>query len=303
MKVDVAVCSYKKPELLFKTLLSLKKVSEKFIDTIWICDDGGNDDSAIDFYNSDLFKNSLKPWKVNVRENTQRGGWWFTPVKGLKPTYLSFSKRIAYSIRGKIKGTGFSILRENVRYQWAIDSTDKEYLFVIHDDVDFYADVIDLMLRSLLTMEKPGIAGDLGQCWRCEYSARGCTPLKVSHGDYPSRYWPNKEPESSGTNWPCRMNEWCCILNVQTARYIEKKYDVLYGWFDNSGDTSAYWFYLLIKEGYQFSSIAEYGSNTYYLHADGGSGHSYWVDQGEGKKIYKKEIVIKEIQEKFNIKF
>lgn len=60
-----------------------------------------------------------------TRKNTQRGGWWFTPVKGLYPSYLGKTKRIIYSIRAKIKGTGFQLLRSNSRYQWGLDSTDK----------------------------------------------------------------------------------------------------------------------------------------------------------------------------------
>jgi hypothetical protein len=109
----------------------------------------------------------------NDKENTQRGGWWFTPVKGLYPSYLGKTKRIIYSIRAKIKGTGFQLLRSNSRYQWGLDSTDKKFVFIIHDDIEFYQDVLGLMINKVRSMSKPGIVGDLGQCWRCEYSSRG----------------------------------------------------------------------------------------------------------------------------------
>ena len=84
MKVDVIIQSFKKPELLFYTLLSLKKHSEQHIHTIWINDDSDND-SVMDFYKSEIFQKALEPWVIMTRKNTQRGGWWFTPVKGLYP--------------------------------------------------------------------------------------------------------------------------------------------------------------------------------------------------------------------------
>ena len=51
MKIDVAIQSFKKPELLLYTLLSLKKVSQDKIDQIWIQDDS-DDPEVVDFYKS-----------------------------------------------------------------------------------------------------------------------------------------------------------------------------------------------------------------------------------------------------------
>ena len=123
MKIDVAVQSFKKPELLLYTLLSLKKFEKNQIDQVWIQDDSSDDTVA--FYESGEFKKALYPWKINVKKNNQRSGWWFTPVKGLYPKYLSMYKRILFSLRSKYRGTGFQLLRENSRYQYGIDNTEK----------------------------------------------------------------------------------------------------------------------------------------------------------------------------------
>lgn len=42
MKVDIAIQSYRKPELLILTLLSLKSFSGEHIDTVFINDDGSS---------------------------------------------------------------------------------------------------------------------------------------------------------------------------------------------------------------------------------------------------------------------
>lgn len=302
MKIDLAIQSFKKPELLFYTLLSLKQYDQDLIDQVWIQDDS-DDESVIDFYQSKAFQEALHPWKINIKKNTQRGGWWFSPVKGLYPKYLPFYKRILFSLRSKYRGTGFQLLRENSRYQNAIDNTDKKYLLVIHDDIVFYKPFVQDIIAQFLDDSRLAIIGDLGQCWRCEYKQKGCTPHKIVQGYRPSQAWPNIEPGMNGHMWPCRINEWCAILNVDVAREIEKKYQVLYGNMDNSGDTSAYWFSLVNKENYKFNDIAATSEEKakIFLHADGGSGHSVWVDQGDGKKVYDGQHILKKIKEEFNV--
>jgi len=301
-QIDLAIQSFKKPELLLYTLLTLKKYEQGSIDQIWIQDDS-DDQSVIEFYQSEAFQKALYPWRINVKKNTQRGGWWFTPVKGLYPKYLSFFKRILFSLRAKYRGTGFQLLRENSRYQYAIDNTDKKLLVIIHDDIIFYKPFLKEIILQFLNHDDLAIVGDLGQCWRCEYKQRGCTPQKIVQGYRPSQSWPDIEPSMKGHRWPCRINEWCTVINVDVAREIESKYQVLYGNMDNSGDTSAFWFSLVNKEHYKFNDIAfsKEEKSKIFLHADGGSGHSVWVDQGDGKKIYDSNHIKKLILDQFNI--
>lgn len=303
MKIDIAIQSYKKPELLLYTLLHLKKYSQQYIDQIWIQDDS-SDHTVIDFYQSEQFKSALYPWKVNVKANTQRGGWWFTPVKGLYPNYLSIFKRTIFSLRAKYKGTGFSLERTNSRYQWGIDSTDKKFLLIIHDDIIFYKDVVSMMLSEFGKDNNLAIMGDLGQCWRCEYHISGCNSDKVDGGYRPSEQWPDINSKTKENRWPCRVNEWCCMIDIEKTNSVEKKYHVLFGGYDNHGDIAAYWFSLINKLGYNFKDITyKKNKKNLFLHADGGSGHSVWVDQGDGKKIYDASHIKQKITNEFGIFF
>ncbi|WP_151813788.1 hypothetical protein [Acinetobacter ursingii] len=301
MKIDVAVQSFKKPELLLYTLLSLKKFEKNQIDQVWIQDDSSDDTVA--FYESGEFKKALYPWKINVKKNNQRSGWWFTPVKGLYPKYLSMYKRILFSLRSKYRGTGFQLLRENSRYQYGIDNTEKKFLLIIHDDIVFYKPFLSEILDEFMNNDKLAIVGDLGQCWRCDYKNKGCTPQKIVQGYRPSKFWPDKNPDAIGHRWPCRVNEWCSIIRIEAAKSVEKKYNVLFGNYDNHGDVAAYWFNLVNQSGYHFNDLActSEEKSKIFLHADGGSGHSVWVDQGDGKKVYDPEHIRNEIKKDFNV--
>ena len=76
MKVDVIIQSYKKPESLIYTLLSLKKYCCNQIDTIYIDDDQSND-GTINFYNEQFFE-AMKPIKIKVRVNIKKSGYTHT---------------------------------------------------------------------------------------------------------------------------------------------------------------------------------------------------------------------------------
>ena len=61
-KVDVAIQSFKKPESLIYTLLSLKKYCGNYIDTIYINDDCSGDDT-IKHYRCKELKDRMFPIK------------------------------------------------------------------------------------------------------------------------------------------------------------------------------------------------------------------------------------------------
>lgn len=67
----------------------------------------------------------------------------------------------------RVFGHNTLISREDIRYQWAIESTNKEFLLIIHDDVFFKSDALSLMLRNAQSSPNCAIIGPLGQCWRC----------------------------------------------------------------------------------------------------------------------------------------
>ncbi len=302
MKVDVAIQSYKKPELLIYTLLSLKKHSGKHIDIIYINDDGSSDEQFA-VYESRQFQDAMSPIKIKTRRNKNRMGWWYAPVKGLNPKWGNITEKTLKNIKFNIKSKAIKAERSDVRYQWAIDNTDKEFLFILHDDIIFYADVIELYINSLKSMENPGAVGDLGQCWRCGHAIKGCNPKKILSGTIPDPSWPDYKNDTKN-RWPCRLNEWCLMIAINAAKTIEERDNVLFGNYDNKGDIGAYWFSLLVKYNFNFSDPAIIASNRqdFYIHADGGSGHSAWVDQGNGIVRYESSIIKSKLWQDFSFK-
>lgn len=301
MKIDVALQSYKKPESLIYTLFTLHKYCADLIDTVWINDDksGG---AALELYLKLDQSKALFPWKIRVRENIHRVGWWVSFVRGYTPKYLKpgfMLKRMAWNL---YKNKSIYIAREDMRYQWALDSTDKEYLMILHDDVQMRDDIVSLCLKEMESLTYPAIVGDLGQCWRCEYRHLGCSPEKILAGYRPSTDWPCTQVKNSDHKWACRVNEWCAMVSVRAARTITDKHQVFFGNCDADGDTAAYWFSLAVKDGYEFSDPLPTPSERakYYLHwADGKTGHSVWVNQGAGKSEYLADEIAQKVLEEF----
>lgn len=300
MKIDVAVQSYKKPESLIYTLLSLHRHSRDEVDKVWINDDcsGGR---VLDAYHELAASGALDPWKLNIRENKNRMGWWVSFVRGYNPSYLSLGfklKRMAWNL---YKNKLIYAEKEDIRYQWAINSTDKEYVLVIHDDVEFKDNIISIYLQKIKNREGIAIVGDLGQCWRCDFKAKGCTPQKLLAGYRPSSIWPSTKINNESHAWACRVNEWSALLSVQAAQDITKRDQIFFGNYDANGDVAAYWFSRMVAAGYGFDDPLPLANerDNYYKHWDGGiTGHSAWADQGNGKSIYDgqriKERLVKE---------
>jgi hypothetical protein len=286
-KVDVAIQSYKKPESLIYALLSLHKTSKNLIDQVWINDDQSGE-NVIAVYKSKELKKALHPWKINVRENKHRMGWWVSFVKGYRPSYLTWPYQILRMTFNYFKNKSIYVDRQDIRYQWAIDSTDKSYIFIMHDDIIFKRDPIKLYLETMLNFKRPAIIGDLGQCWRCVYQQIGCRPDKVLKGYRPHIQWPNTQIRKNDHRWACRINEWSCLISVKASKIIEKKYKIFFGNFDNKGDTGAYWFACAVRENLEFNDpILTHEKDDYYIHWENGiTGHAAWADQGFGRKTH-----------------
>ena len=295
MKIDVAIQSYKKPESLIYTLLSLKKVSGQHIDTIYIQDDKSNDGS-IECFKSAYFTEAMSPIKIVVKENSEKSLISKTMyTSGMKAKSLKFWKH-AYS-------------SDDIRYQYAINNTDKKYLLLIHDDILFNDDIVEKYLDSITSKNNCCIVGDLGQCWICPNNEKyACTPSKILAGVKP-KLWPRnfrkmKKVPLYRLRRDCRINEWCCLIDVDVARSIAQKYNVYFGNYQSGGDVGAYWFDTIVKLNYEFDDPVAECRDEYYLHCwQGHSGHSVWVDQGQGKSIYDRQMIIDKLIKDFNFDF
>lgn len=191
VKVDVAVQSYKKPESLIYTLLSLKKYCGEHIDTIYINDDcSGN--GVIEHYTKPEFLELMHPIKIKVRTNIKPSGYTHTIVT----KEVVFRKHIIQQLQllghFVIRRAKWYSTTDDIRYQWAINNTDKKYIFLIHDDIKFFDDVLGLYIKTINEDKKIAIVGDLGGSKRCPYGPCGdnCTPQKIMAGIYPSDNWP-----------------------------------------------------------------------------------------------------------------
>lgn len=312
IKIDVAVQSYKKPESLIYTLLTLKKYCGNHIDRIYIQDDcSGN--RTIEKYTSSKFQEAMSPIAIEVYENAQNCSIYYYEQKAAKKLH----NKVFYLLYQLRNITPKIIEREDVRYQHAIDTTDKNYLMLIHDDIEFTGDVIQLYLDNIT--DSTAIIGDLGQCWRCPLSSR-CNPQLINNGIYPKHScWPITYCFDSLKNISkykfekraCRINEWCCLINVEIAKKLAKD-SIFFGAYEDLGDIGAYWFDEIIKRGYSFNDplapkepiqgqeMLDPIKSEYYIHCwQGFSGHSIWTNQGSGKNEYPKEMIIKRLINEF----
>lgn len=142
--------------------------------------------------------------------------------------------------------------RRNIRYQYAYEYTDADYLMLSHNDVIYKRDVILPFLNNI--GDRIAI-GEIGQCWNCP--AKKEDIIKIFNQDgidqscsredyenfkldfeqlnlaykiarakaYPLRHEAEKclTEEYKINPWPlpeCRVNEWCCLINMRMARKI-----------------------------------------------------------------------------------
>lgn len=301
-KVDVAINSYKKPESLIYTLFSLKQNCEDLIDTIYINDDCSND-GTVSFYNDEKLLESLYPIKLAIRVNKKRTGYSKTIITSkmfLKNPIYNLGRYLFDLIR-RPQFKGFIYNENDIRYQWAINSTDKKYLSIVHDDIKFYKNIIDLYLNVMKSNDNYAIVGDLGQCNICSESEY-CNPEKIMNGIYPSEYWPlTKNPNSILKPFKrnCRINEWCCMINIPIARRIGNQHKIFFGNFEHWGDIGTFWFERIIKSGYDFSDPLPNPNKRkeYYLHCwQGHPGHSVWIDK---KTVYQKDFIRQLVKQEF----
>lgn len=309
-KVDVAIQSYKKPESLVYTILSLRKYCGEHIDTIYINDDCSGKD-IINFYSDPALLEMIKPIRIQTRINESPSGYNVTlmtkeafrkknPIQKLQILSWALIHRLAWHNTS-----------DDVRYQWAINSTDKKYLFIIHDDIKFFDDVLGLYLQKMTDQKDLAIVGDLGYERLCPFGPCGekCSPEKILQGKYPCKTWPVTGYRSiihrimGRSRRDCRINEWCCLINVDVAHQIEKKFGVYFGNYEAGGDVATYWLDRALKLGYKFTDPLPNPAmrKKYYIHWwQGFEGHEVWVDYGRGKQKYDNEMIAERLKTEFN---
>lgn len=308
-KVDVAIQSFRKPESLIYTLFSLHRYCGEHVDTIWINDDCSGGD-VLELYRDPRLQEALAPIKLRVRENVKPSGYNVTlmtrdAIRRHKP--IQRLQLFGYAL---MKRLSFHSTSDDVRYQWAIDGTDKPFLFVVHDDIKFFADVLGVYLDDMRSDDNLAIVGDLGYERLCPFGPCGekCSPERILGGDYPCPTWPVTGCRSplhrvlGRMRRDCRVNEWCCLIDVGKSREIYDKFGVFFGNYEAGGDVGTYWLDCAMKLGYTFDDPIPKPAERlkYYLHWwQGHEGHEVWVDYGRGRQTYEGDRICSMIESEF----
>lgn len=307
-KVDVAIQSYKKPESLIYTLFSLKKYCGDYIDTIYINDDCSGD-NILKYYESKQLIERMKPIKLKIRENIKPSGYTHTLLTKEMWSRKKLAEKMRLIGHFFIKRAKIYSTSDDIRYQWALNNTDKKYIFLIHDDIKFFDNVLEKYIECMEKNKNLAIVGDLGGSKRCPFGPCGkkCSPEKILRAEYPCKEWPITGRHSifhtilGRYKRNCRINEWCCLINVEIAKQLKNNYGIYFGNYEGGGDVGTYWFNKIIDLKYDFYDPYpnKEEKDKHYLHWwQGYEGHSVWVSDQK----YKKEYVEKCLEEEFNYK-
>jgi hypothetical protein len=240
-KIDVGINVYGKPWQTLVSLKSLLNVSGQYIDKIFFIEE------KVQPYNDDV------RWVIDKLDykNTE----YFKPKHHL---WIKKTSRFKYRWNADY--------RNSLRYQYAIENTDKKYLLIIHNDIIFDSDIIKPFLDNI---QDCFAIGQIGQCWNCpmfyesicdgfKYNDVKFTyqQAKIATQKYPeSRTFRKKEliDKKNPKLMPeCRINEWCCLVDMDLYRkMVIPKGNVLpFGGYFRI-DIADEWFSGMIKNGYK----------------------------------------------------
>lgn len=151
---------------------------------------------------------------------------------------------------------------QDIRYQYGIDNSKEDYIFICHNDIKFTGDIIGEMLAEI----KGAGIGQIGQCWNCPaFRASLCDGTKFEQ--YNPTY--NKAVQLFKTVPPargsyldiqtppmplpeCRVNEFACLLDRRVL-VEEQKNGFYFGLYDTM-DLGVAWFRALVLKGYKFTN-------------------------------------------------
>ena len=196
--------------------------------------------------------------------------------------------------------------RMSIRYQYSWESTDKDYLFIFHNDCLFTGDIIGGMLEKLEDQTFTGV-GLCGQCWNCCAATAGVcghgrhekyhptyeeavklvasVPSPRTHVKDISREHPMPFPE-------CRLNELACLINIAKIKHLVVPKGVVPPFGLMGHDIGTDWYRELILRGYRFTNWFERLKHDWIIT---GGGHT--LDECPDDHYYEIENKAKEYLE------
>jgi hypothetical protein len=305
--VDVAIMTYRKPESLIYTLLTLRQHCLDGVRKVWIGDDCSGPE-AWALLSAPELAERLAPWRVQLYSTSRWGGWSETLVTGrmlrrlISPlSGLTLCDRLR-AMRGLVRRG----LRpaEDIRYECALKHTKAEAVMILHDDVQVRGDVVGLYRKALEADPDLAIVGQLGQCWRCGEAGQ-CSPAALLAGQRPSPRWPATAPPKGKAGLcradrACRINEWCCMVRTSAARDLAQS-GIHFGNSEGGGDTGAYWFGAAVSRGWRFADpfIGTHPFPVFHHGWQGYMGHQVWSDRADARVPYRAEEVVARLWDEF----
>lgn len=273
--VDVAMNVLGKPFQTTLAILSLLKHSGKYVDRIYMIAENANTPKQLQ--GLAFIRNKLK---AKLVFHIPKNFYW-----------------IRLMDVGSIESDD---ARLSIRYQYAWEMTDKDYLYICHNDTYHVGDVVGLYLDKC--QDNIGV-GDVGACVGCpayyahccsgekyrsykpdfeelydlysrhDFAQHGCcTPFHLANfcEKYQERPWPLP---------PCRINEWSCLINMRLARPVTQPLGDAspFGCIASCGgygvDVGAMWFNDVHGMGF---TACHCDITNYIVH---GCGHTSMLDQ------------------------
>lgn len=256
-KVDVCISFYGKPYQTMVTIKSLMQHSRQHIDKIYLSRERRqphNDYSGI-FKIVDYFRNDPDVKLV-----------------------LQFPKyHLGLGVADRERAKRDTVWRQSIMYQYAMETTDKKYLCIMHNDMLYHRDMIGDMLKTFAEgPENLAGVGSIGQCWSCpagkdwgnrcnsfryqEYvpTREEALELTAAHAT-PRRELQLKVIQGGRVHMlpECRLNEYCALIDIEKYRKETIPYGDIgcFGGVWEGVDVATIWSHDMYKRGYTFKHL------------------------------------------------
>jgi hypothetical protein len=255
-KVDVSIAFYGKPYQAIVTIKSLMQHSGQHIDKIYLSRERmqPHDDYIGIFKIIDYFRHTDIKLVVNY------------------PHYF-----LGLGVKDYERAKIDQRFRQSIMYQYALETTDKKYLCIMHNDMLYHGDMIGDMLKEFeKSPSKVAGVGSIGQCWSCP---AGPDWGNKCHSKKFEEFVPTQEEalvltaqhatprqdiqlrvikEGRTHMLPeCRLNEYCAMIDVEKYRKETIPIGTIgcYGGGWGGVDTATIWSHDMYKKGYTFKHL------------------------------------------------
>lgn len=266
-KIDVCINYYGKPYHTAVTILTLWKHSSRHINKIYLVIE-----KIQPYYQYDV---------IPMLKFYLRG----LPIEYVYPQYFYYSGNPDESWLTDPEK------RYGLKYQYALEKSEKEFLFLSHNDCLYEDDLLGEMLAKTQNETIAGM-GLVGQCWNCPaFFAKLCdgsrfesfVPTREKLKELVDTYNPPRaaihykliDQDIIHPLPECRLNEYACLINVPLYRQnVVPTGDILpFGGSWHGTDWGAIWFNSMFNRGYKFINFPFEPHMQHAPFSQNGSGH------------------------------